>query len=91
MANPNNNSDEKTRILLIDDEPNILRTFRFCLEDVGHRVTTASDAALRRAAGCSFGAAASVSRTSNSRWRLSGFRREGQSRCAVTQPRAGTG
>jgi NtrC-family two-component system response regulator AlgB len=46
MANPsNNNNDEKTRILLIDDEPNILRTFRFCLEDVGHRVTTASDAA----------------------------------------------
>ncbi|MEP6483296.1 MAG: sigma-54 dependent transcriptional regulator [Rudaea sp.] len=43
MANPT--SDEKTRILLIDDEPNILRTFRFCLEDVGHRVTTASDAA----------------------------------------------
>ncbi len=37
-------TDEKTRILLIDDEPNILRTFRFCLEDVGHRVTTASDA-----------------------------------------------
>lgn len=45
MANPNINTDEKTRILLIDDEPNILRTFRFCLEDVGHRVTTASDAA----------------------------------------------
>ncbi len=37
--------EEKTRILLIDDEPNILRTFRFCLEDVGHRVTTASDGA----------------------------------------------
>ncbi len=45
MANSNINTDEKTRILLIDDEPNILRTFRFCLEDVGHRVTTASDAA----------------------------------------------
>jgi NtrC-family two-component system response regulator AlgB len=42
MANPG--TDDKTRILLIDDEPNILRTFRFCLEDVGHRVTTASDA-----------------------------------------------
>ena len=38
-------TEEKTRILLIDDEPNILRTFRFCLEDVGHRVTTASDSA----------------------------------------------
>ncbi|HEX3895264.1 MAG TPA: sigma-54 dependent transcriptional regulator [Rudaea sp.] len=43
MANAG--TDEKTRILLIDDEPNILRTFRFCLEDVGHRVTTASDGA----------------------------------------------
>jgi two-component system, NtrC family, response regulator AlgB len=43
MANAG--TDEKTRILLIDDEPNILRTFRFCLEDVGHRVTTASDSA----------------------------------------------
>ncbi|MGH8042103.1 MAG: sigma-54-dependent transcriptional regulator [Rudaea sp.] len=35
---------EKTRILLVDDEPNILRTFRYCLEDAGHRVTTAADA-----------------------------------------------
>src|SRR3984957_107719 len=43
MANAG--TEEKTRILLIDDEPNILRTFRFCLEDVGHRVTTASDGA----------------------------------------------
>ena len=32
--------DEKTRILLIDDEQNILRTFRYCLEDAGHRVAT---------------------------------------------------
>jgi NtrC-family two-component system response regulator AlgB len=37
-------SDEKTRILLIDDEQNILRTFRYCLEDAGHRVATATDA-----------------------------------------------
>ncbi len=39
------NTEEKTRILLIDDEQNILRTFRYCLEDAGHRVATASDAA----------------------------------------------
>src|SRR5215475_7951276 len=37
-------AEDKTRILLIDDEQNILRTFRFCLEDAGHRVSTASDA-----------------------------------------------
>jgi NtrC-family two-component system response regulator AlgB len=36
--------DETTRILLVDDEPNILRTFRYCLEDAGHRVSTAPDA-----------------------------------------------
>ncbi|HEX6834700.1 MAG TPA: sigma-54 dependent transcriptional regulator [Rudaea sp.] len=36
--------EETTRILLVDDEQNILRTFRYCLEDAGHRVTTASDA-----------------------------------------------
>jgi two-component system, NtrC family, response regulator AlgB len=36
--------EETTRVLLIDDEQNILRTFRYCLEDAGHRVTTASDA-----------------------------------------------
>jgi NtrC-family two-component system response regulator AlgB len=38
-------ADETARILLVDDEQNILRTFRYCLEDVGHRVRTASDAA----------------------------------------------
>jgi NtrC-family two-component system response regulator AlgB len=32
----------KSRILLIDDEQSILRTFRFVLEDAGHRVATAS-------------------------------------------------
>src|SRR5579862_8630009 len=37
-------TDEKSRILLIDDEQNILRTFRYCLEDAGHRVATATDA-----------------------------------------------
>ena len=35
---------DKARILLIDDEQNILRTFRYCLEDAGHRVATAVDA-----------------------------------------------
>jgi NtrC-family two-component system response regulator AlgB len=37
--------EETSRILLIDDEQNILRTFRYCLEDAGHKVRTASDAA----------------------------------------------
>ncbi|HXH04643.1 MAG TPA: sigma-54 dependent transcriptional regulator [Candidatus Competibacteraceae bacterium] len=31
------------RILLVDDEPNILRTFRFCLEDDGYKVATAQN------------------------------------------------
>ncbi len=35
---------ERTRILLVDDEPHILRTFRYCLEDAGYRVATVSDA-----------------------------------------------
>ena len=43
MAEPT--QEETSRILLIDDEQNILRTFRYCLEDAGHRVRTASDAA----------------------------------------------
>ncbi|MGQ7960031.1 sigma-54-dependent response regulator transcription factor AlgB [Pseudomonas sp. SP16.1] len=33
------------RILLVDDETAILRTFRYCLEDQGHEVATASSAA----------------------------------------------
>nr|MBP8237404.1 response regulator [Pseudomonas sp.] len=33
------------RILLIDDEPAILRTFRYCLEDQGYQVSTANSAA----------------------------------------------
>ncbi len=37
-------ADLKSRILLIDDEQNILRTFRYCLEDAGHRVTAVADA-----------------------------------------------
>ncbi|MEP6938736.1 MAG: sigma-54 dependent transcriptional regulator [Rudaea sp.] len=37
-------TEESARILLVDDEQNILRTFRLCLEDAGHRVATASDA-----------------------------------------------
>ena len=32
------------RILLIDDEANILKTFRFCLEDAGHHVACARTA-----------------------------------------------
>ena len=39
------NPEQRVRTLLVDDEPNILRTFRCCLEDVGHRVSMASDAA----------------------------------------------
>jgi NtrC-family two-component system response regulator AlgB len=31
----------RIRILLIDDEASILKTFRFCLEDAGYRVATA--------------------------------------------------
>jgi len=33
------------RILLVDDETAILRTFRYCLEDQGYQVSTASCAA----------------------------------------------
>jgi two-component system, NtrC family, response regulator AlgB len=39
------NSEERVRTLLVDDEPNILRTFRYCLEDSGHSVSMAADAA----------------------------------------------
>ena len=38
------------RILLVDDEAPILRTFRYCLEDVGYRVTTAQNGAQALAA-----------------------------------------
>jgi NtrC-family two-component system response regulator AlgB len=38
------------RILLIDDEAPILRTFRYCLEDAGYRVTTAQNGAQTLAA-----------------------------------------
>lgn len=31
------------RILIVDDEPAILRTFRYCLEDDGYRISTASN------------------------------------------------
>ena len=36
---------DKGRILLVDDESAILRTFRYCLEDDGYDVSTASSAA----------------------------------------------
>ena len=36
-------ADHKSgRILLVDDEAAILRTFRYCLEDEGYEVATAS-------------------------------------------------
>lgn len=35
-------TDKEGRILLVDDEPAILRTFRYCLEDEGYAVATAS-------------------------------------------------
>lgn len=38
------------RILLVDDEAAILRTFRYCLEDVGYQVATASSVAQALAA-----------------------------------------
>ncbi|SDT03098.1 Two-component response regulator AlgB [Halopseudomonas litoralis] len=34
--------DKEGRILLVDDEPAILRTFRYCLEDEGYAIATAS-------------------------------------------------
>ena len=38
------------RILLVDDESSVLRSFRYCLEDAGHRVTTAQSGAQALAA-----------------------------------------
>ena len=38
-------SQQQGRILLVDDEVNILKTFRFCLEDVGYQVSTARSVA----------------------------------------------
>lgn len=37
--------DNQGRILLVDDESAILRTFRYCLEDEGYSVATANSAA----------------------------------------------
>lgn len=36
---------QQGRILIVDDEVNLLKTFRFCLEDAGHNVTGARTAA----------------------------------------------
>lgn len=36
--------EQQGRILLVDDEPAILRSFRYCLEDEGYSVATASSA-----------------------------------------------
>ena len=41
---------DKGRILLVDDEAAILRTFRYCLEDEGYRVAAVSSAAQALAA-----------------------------------------
>ncbi|WP_371370320.1 sigma-54-dependent response regulator transcription factor AlgB [Pseudomonas sp. QL9] len=38
-------TEQSGRILLVDDEPAILRTFRYCLEDSGYAVATASSSA----------------------------------------------
>ncbi|WP_152227795.1 sigma-54-dependent response regulator transcription factor AlgB [Pseudomonas sp. SCB32] len=37
-------AEQQGRILLVDDEPAILRSFRYCLEDEGYSVATASSA-----------------------------------------------
>jgi len=37
--------EQQGRILLVDDESAILRTFRYCLEDEGYTVATANSAA----------------------------------------------
>lgn len=37
-------SSHQAHVLVVDDEANILKTFRYCLEDAGHRVTTARNA-----------------------------------------------
>ena len=38
-------TEHQGRILLVDDESAILRTFRYCLEDEGYSVATANSAA----------------------------------------------
>ena len=38
-------TEHQGRILLVDDESAILRTFRYCLEDEGYTVATANSAA----------------------------------------------
>ncbi|GGJ96046.1 sigma-54-dependent response regulator transcription factor AlgB [Pseudomonas matsuisoli] len=40
-----NAAENQGRILLVDDESAILRTFRYCLEDEGYQVATATSAA----------------------------------------------
>jgi two-component system, NtrC family, response regulator AlgB len=49
MSEPHS-TPPSARILLIDDEAPILRTFRYCLEDSGYRVTTAQSGAQTLAA-----------------------------------------
>jgi len=44
-----NETGARGRILLVDDDKSILRTFRYCLEDAGYAVTTAQNAEQARA------------------------------------------
>ena len=44
-----NETGVRGRILLVDDDKSILRTFRYCLEDAGYAVTTAQNAEQARA------------------------------------------
>lgn len=41
--NSNNNSSSVKRILIVDDEPNVMRVLKLMLERAGHRVRTACD------------------------------------------------
>src|ERR1700712_783663 len=44
-----NDTKPRGRILLVDDDKSILRTFRYCLEDAGYAVTAAQNSEQARA------------------------------------------